>query len=178
VVLVLTSLLFLQGSNSEGDREVALVMSFLCALFSLLFSTKKERKEKKEARKREEETRKRKEEARRREEEAQKLALKRAEEAEDRARKSPGCHSMDNVDILFFSSSNNLFTVGNNPISLKIRNKNSYGVMVTIRFKYSDTEGWSRRTLTYEIAGNEIKTIYAHGEPWRKAKDVTIMAVH
>ncbi len=85
---------------------------------------------------------------------------------------------MDNVDILTFSSSNNLFTAGNNAISMRIRNKNSYDVIVSIRFKYSDSEGWDSYTQSYEVGGNKIRNINTLGTAWRKAKDVSIVAVH
>ena len=67
-------------------------------------------------------------------------------------------------------------TVGNNVITMKIRNKNSYDVIVTVRFKYSD--GWENGTKNYQISGNEMKTINTLGKAWSKAKDVTIVAVH
>ena len=85
---------------------------------------------------------------------------------------------MDNVDILTFKSENNLLTVGNNFITLKIRNRNSYDVIVSISFKYSDSEGWESSCYNYEVGGNKIRTINTHGTAWRRAKDVSIVAVH
>ena len=117
----------------SNEVEVSMIMGLFVGLLSLPFDTKAERQEKQAARKAKEESRKREEEARKRE-----------KENRARSRKAPGCHSMDNVDILTFSSSNNLFTAGNNAISMRIRNKNSYDVIVSIRFKYSDSEGTQR----------------------------------
>ena len=126
----------------------------LFGLFSLIFDTKEESREKK----------------------AMEEARKREEEAEERARKAPGCHSKDNVDILTFDSTNNLFTAGNNFIEMRIRNRNPYDVIVTIKFKYS--EYWDRSTKSYEVGGNKIRTINTHGDAWSRAKDVSIVAVH
>ena len=100
------------------------------------------------------------------------------EEAKERARKAPGCHSKDNVDILTFSSHNNLLTVGNNTITMKIRNRNPYDVIVSVSFKYSDSNGWDPYIKSYEIGGNKIRTIDTLGDAWSRAKDVTIVAVH
>ena len=148
-----------------------LVTSILCGLLfglaSLPFSTKKEREAEKKAWKEKEEARKREEEAR-----------KRQEEAKERARKAPGCYSMDDVDILTFNSSNNLLTAGNNTIRMKIRNRNPYDVIVSVSFKYSDSEGWDSDTQSFEVGGNKIRTIETLGAAWHKAKDVTIVAVH
>ena len=125
-----------------NELELSIFMGFLFGLFSLGFDTKAERKEKEIAKKAKEEARKREEEMRKRE-----------KEAKERARKAPGCYSMDNVDILTFSSSNNLFTAGNNSITMKIRNRNSYDVIVSISYKYSDSEGWESLTHSYEVGG-------------------------
>lgn len=141
-----------------------LVTSILCGLLfglaSLPFSTKKEREAEKKAWKEKEEAR------------------KRQEEAKERARKAPGCYSMDDVDILTFNSSNNLLTAGNNTIRMKIRNRNPYDVIVSVSFKYSDSEGWDSDTQSFEVGGNKIRTIETLGAAWHKAKDVTIVAVH
>ena len=122
-------------------------------MMSLPFSTKEERKAKEKAR-------------------------KEKEEAKERARKAPGCYSMDDVDILTFNSSNNLLTAGNNTIRMKIRNRNPYDVIVSVSFKYSDSEGWDSDTQSFEVGGNKIRTIETLGAAWHKAKDVTIVAVH
>ena len=151
----------------SNEVDVSMIMGLFVGLLSLPFDTKAERLEKQAARKAKEEARKREEEARKRE-----------KENRARSRRAPGCHSMDNVDILTFSSSNNLFTAGNNAISMRIRNKNSYDVIVSIRFKYSDSEGWDSSTQSYEVGGNKIRNINTLGTAWRKAKDVSIVAVH
>ena len=144
----------------EKDITYGVVPGLLFGFFSLMFETKKEIKEKAAAKKAKEEAR------------------KREIEMEERARKSPGCHSMDNVDILTFNSSNNILTAGNNTITMKIRNKNSYDVIVSVKFKYSDSEGWDSTTKSFEVGGNKIKTIDTLGSAWRKAKDVTIVGVY
>lgn len=152
---------------TEGEFKLSLILGLFIGLFSLPFDTKDESREKKEIA-----------EARKREEKAKEEAQKRAEEAKERARKAPGCHSMNNVDILTFSSSNNLFTVGNNVIKMKIRNRNPYDVIVTISFKYSDSSGWDSSTKSYEVGGNKIRTIDTLGDAWSRAKDVSIVDVH
>lgn len=141
---------------TEGELEFSIFIGLFLGLLSLGFDTKEEKKEKKAAEK----------------------ARKMEEEAKERARKAPGCHSMDNVDILTFKSSNNLLTAGNNFITLRIRNRNPYTVIVTIKYKYSDSEGWDKSTSSYEVGGNQMRTINAHGTAWRKAKDVSLVAVH
>ena len=140
----------------SNELDVNIAVGLFIGLLSLPFRTKEERKQI-------EADIRAKEEARKREEEA---------------RKSPGCHSMDNVDILTFRSSNNLLTAGNNCITMKIRNRNAYDVIVSVRFKYSDSEGWDSSTKSYEVGGNRIRTIDTLGSAWRKAKDVTIVCVH
>lgn len=151
----------------SNEVEVSVIMGLFIGVLSLPFDTKAERLEKQAARKAKQEARKREEESR-----------KRAKEAQERSRKSPGRHSMDNVDILTFSSSNNILTAGNNAITMRVRNKNSYDVIVTLMFKYSDSEGWDSSTQSYEVGGNKIRTISTLGTAWRKAKDVSIVAVH
>ena len=154
--LLVSSIIFGTLFILSGDMHPSLGVGLFFGLFSLPFSTKEERaKEKAEAE-----------------------ARKREAEAEERARTASGCHSMDNVDVLTFSSSNNLLTAGNNFITMKIRNRNAYDVIVTIKFKYSDSEGWDNSTSSYEVGGNQIRTINTRGSAWRKAKDVSIVAVH
>ena len=149
------------------DPGLCLFPAIFASLLSLPYDTKAEREEKKAAKKAKEEARKREEEARKREEESKK-----------RARKAPGCYSMDNVDILTFNSSNNLFTAGNNLIKIKIRNRNPYDVIVSICYKYSDSGGWDSSSHAFEVGGNKIRTIDTLGTAWRRAKDVSIVAVH
>ena len=166
--LLVTTIVFLGFAFlSEGDMEPSIVLGLFIGFLSLPFDTKAERKEKEAARKAKEEARQREEEARKRE-----------KEAKERARKAPGCYSMDNVDIMTFKSSNNILTAGNNFITVRIRNRNPYDVIVSIAFKYSDAEGWDSSTLSYEVGGNKIRTINTHGTAWRKAKDVSIVGVY
>lgn len=156
LVFGISCAVFLNISN----LVTSILFGLLFGLASLPFSTKEERKA-------EEKAWKEKEEARKRE-----------EEAKERARKAPGCYSMDDVDILTFNSSNNLLTAGNNTIRMKIRNRNPYDVIVSVSFKYSDSEGWDSDTQSFEVGGNKIRTIETLGAAWHKAKDVTIVAVH
>jgi len=142
------------------DPGLCLIIAIFASLLSLPYDTKAERKEKKAAKKAKEEAR------------------KREEDAKERARKASGCYSMDNVDILTFSSANNLFTVGNNFIKIKLRNRNPYDVIVSICYKYSDSEGWDSSCHSFEVGGNKIRTIDTQGTAWRRAKDVSIVAVH
>lgn len=142
------------------DSGVSLILGLFFGFLSLPFDTKAERKEKEAARKAKEEAR------------------KREEDAKERARKSPGCYSMDNVDILTFKSSNNLLTAGNNSITMKIRNRNAYDIIVSVQFKYSDSDGWDSSTQSFEVGGNKIRTINTLGTAWHKAKDVSIVSVH
>ena len=147
--------------------EAGITLGLAIGFLSLPFRTKEEREYDKAYEKAKKEERIRQEEARKRE-----------EEAKERARKAPGCHSKDNVDILTFSSHNNLLTVGNNTITMKIRNRNPYDVIVSVSFKYSDSNGWDPYIKSYEIGGNKIRTIDTLGDAWSRAKDVTIVAVH
>lgn len=150
-----------------GHLEGGITLGLIIGMFSLFLRTKEERDADKAYEKAKKEERQREEEARKRE-----------EEAKERARKAPGCHSMDNVDILTFSSHNNILTAGNNFITMRIRNRNPYDVIVSISFKYSDSDGWDSSTKSYEVGGNKIRTIDTHGDAWHRAKDVTIVAVH
>lgn len=159
---------------ADGDVAMGLIIGIFFALFSLTYDTKEEKKRKAEAKKERERAYQREQEERKRQEESR----KRAALMQEQARKAPGCHSMDNVDILSFRSANNLLTVGNNFIEMRIRNRNPYDIIVSICYKYNDSEGWDRRVISYQIPGNQIKTIHASGDAWRRAKDVTIVQVH
>lgn len=165
---ILVFIIFFGGSFMlTGVLNTCLFIGIWAGLMSLAFPTKKEKIKRAAELKAKEEAHKREKEAR-----------KRNQEAKERAKKAPGCHSMDNVDILTFRSSNNLLTAGNNSITMKIRNRNPYDVIVTISFKYSDSEGFENSTKSFEVGGNKIRTIDTLGAAWHKAKDVTIVAVH
>lgn len=115
IVSVITAYFALKGDSSVSDGIViSLIVGFMVGLLSLPFNTQAESR-------------------------ANEIRKREAEERE-RARKAPGCHSMDNVDILTFSSSNNILTDGNNAIKLRIRNRNPYAVIVSICFRYSELE--------------------------------------
>ena len=168
IVAAIAAVFALQGDMpaSEGIG-LSVFLGLMVGLFSLPFDTEEESRAKKALA-----------EERRREAEEKERARKREAEERERARKAPGCYSMDNVDILTFSSSNNIFTAGNNAIKLRIRNRNSYAVIVSIRFRYSESGDWDSSTKSYEVGGNQIRTIDTLGNAWSKAKDVTIVAVH
>lgn len=147
----------------DSTKDVTLCIFFGClfGLISLCFDTKEGRERKRV-------------EAQRYKEEQERQERQR--KAEEEARNAPGCYSMDGVDVMTFNSRNNILTSGNNWLSFKIRNRNAYGVIVSVRYKYSD--GWERSTHSFEVAGNQIRTINTSGDAWRKAKDITIVAVH
>ena len=153
-IIVFVGCMFLM----DGEVWVSGILAGFFALLSLPFDTKEEKRQKAAEKKA-------KEEARRREEEAQ-----------ERARNASPCYSMSNVDLMTFKSSNNIFTAGNNAISMKIRNRNPYDVIVSVRYKYSD--GWESSTHSFEVGGNKIRQIDTLGDAWHKAKDVTIAYVH
>lgn len=164
--IISVAIMFATDPRGPGSiLGVGLILAFLGALFSLSLDTKSEKLEKKAKREREEENRKR-------EKERQEENKRRAEQE----RHGPGCHSMDGVDILTFNSSNNILTAGNNFISFKIRNRNAYGVIVSVKFKYSGE--WDKYVDNFQVSGNELKTIQTSGRAWRKASDISIVAVH
>lgn len=156
-----------------GERFfLSFIAGLLPAMVSLFFPTKKEKEEKKrniEAAKKEAE-RKRKER-----EEAEERERERRRDME-RARTAPGRYEMSNVDLLTFGSRNNILTAGNNQVCFKIRNRNPYDVIVDVRFKYSD--GWESGVHSYQVGGNNIRTVETLGKAWRKAMDITIIDVH
>ena len=179
IVAAIFAVFALQGDMpaSEG-LGLSVFLGLMVGLISIPFDTEEESRAKKALaveRRREAEE---KERARKREAEEKERARKREAEERERARKAPGCYSMNNVDILSFSSSNNIFTAGNNSIKLRIRNRNSYAIIVSIRFRYSESGDWDSSTKSYEVGGNQIRTIDTLGNAWSKAKDVTIVAVY
>lgn len=147
----------------DESKDITLCIGTGClfGLISLFFDTKEGKKQKKEAIKRYNEEKEREEQARK---------------AAEAARNAPGCYCRGNVDLLTFGSRNNLLTVGNNEVRFKIRNRNTYDVLVDIRLKYSD--GWDSYVKTYEVKGNSIRTVETLGRAWRKAIDVSIEQVH
>ncbi len=150
----------------------AVFIGLFPGIFSLFFPTKKEREE---AARKVKEAQKNREEEKRRLEEAQAVERE-VQAAKELARTAPGCYSMDNVDLLTFGSQNNIFTAGNNAIRFKIRNRNPYDVIVAVKFKYSD--GWESSGTNYEVGGNQIRTVETLGKAWRKASDISIVAVY
>ena len=175
--IVITILLILAMGPDEFFSEggYRLFLSFFLgafpALLSLFFPTKQEKEEEKRL---VEENKRKAAEQKRLQEEAAKRA-KDEERAREAARTAPGCYSMDNVDLLTFGSHNNILTAGNNQVSFRIRNRNAYGVMVGVRFKYSD--GWESYVHVYEVGGNQIRNVETLGRAWRKATDITIAYV-
>ena len=137
--------------DDTKDIAACIVVSALLSLMSLFFDTKADKERKRAAAERIE-----------REKQAEKERQARAV-AEQNA---PGCYNKDGVDILSFSSKNNVLTSGNNWIEFRLRNKNAYGVIVSVKYKYSD--GWESSTHSYEVAGNDIRTVSTTGKAWRK----------
>lgn len=154
LVSFIVSALFFALDGADGEIGEYIIIGLGLGLFSLVFDTKEEKEEKK----------------------AERIRKQKEKEAEEKAKNAPGCYSMDGVDIMTFSSKNNILTSGNNWIRFKLRNKNSYGVIVSVRYKYTD--GWESSTHSYEVAGNQIRTVDASGQAWRKATDITIVQVH
>ena len=141
-------------SQGEAGVEGCAVLGLMFGAFSFCFDTKEQKQARAAAVKREEDRKK----------------------AEEQAKKAPGCYSKDGVDILTFNSQNNILTAGNNFLRFKIRNRNAYGVIVSVKYKYSD--GWEDSTHSFEVAGNAIRTVETSGDAWRKATDITIAYVH
>ena len=154
-VIIGVALYFLDGKSIEFGAYF--FVGLIASLITITFETKKERK------------------ARKAKEKAEAEQKKAAEEAREAAKRAPACHSKDGVDILTFRSQNNLLTVGNNSISFKIRNRNSYGVLVYVCYKYDGV--WEDYATRFEVQGNQLKHVDTLGKAWNKAEDITIVRV-
>lgn len=148
----------------SGDISLSFVLGVFLGAISIPFPSKPERE-----RQRIEEEKK-----------AAELKRKKEQEEEERKRKeaaknAPGTYHMDNVDILTFSSQNNIITAGNNWIKFKLRNRNPYDVIVAVRYKYAG--GWESDYHTFQVAGNSIRTVDTSGKAWNKATDITLVYV-
>lgn len=156
---------FLSLENSD-PIQTKLFLIGVCALGIILMykginqSTREKRERK--AREKEELERQRKEEA-----------LREAYKRENRERSTK---SVDGVELLSFSSSNNLLTAGNNLISFQIRNKNSYDVRVSLSFRYGDN--WESHYKDITVRAGRIELVETGGKAWNKAKDVRIDSVY
>lgn len=151
--------------NEDRMIETKLFCIGMCTIGILLmyWGIKQSRKEKKERKAREKE-----EQERRQKEETLRDAYRRKNR--DRSTKS-----LDGVEILGFSSKNNLLTAGNNFITFRIRNKNSYDVRVSLAFLYGDE--WESHYNDITVRAGRIELVETGGKAWNKAKDIRIDSV-
>lgn len=83
---------------------------------------------------------------------------------------------MQNVEILSWHSQCNLITSGNNHVTFKARNRNSYSVIFKIALL--DKKGnWSTDWREFEISGGEIRDFSLLGKAWQKSRDIRIVSV-
>lgn len=164
------------GCCMAGPAGLAFPLIFIFCCFLPTWLITSIGKDVSEYNKKQEEKRKKK-----KAEEAAREAAKRDQERQQKAYEEyesnhDAIRSLDNVDILDFSSSNNLFTSGNNCIDFTLRNRNAYSVRVFVRYKYSD--GWENKYMHgFDIGGNCMRKMNTLGKPWHKARDIEIVQV-
>jgi hypothetical protein len=101
--------------------------------------------------------------------------LKKNREMKIQQEKEEGTVSSNNcpLEILSFSSRNNLFTAGNNSITFKVRNPSDmpylFGIELWVGDKWKES-GYRE----FEIGPKEIKEFNILGPAWRKASDIQI----
>ena len=76
------------------------------------------------------------------------------------------------LQIIGFSSHNNLFTAGNNSIWFKV--KNPTDMPYTFRVELKTNGAWREKKYNFDIGAKEIKEYSTLGPAWNKSSDIRI----
>ncbi len=87
-----------------------------------------------------------------------------------------GARIKNGVEIVSWSSRNGVLTVGNNDVRVRLRNKNSYDVIVRIELLNNSGE-WEKNYKDIYIRAGGIVDVETLGRAWEESKDIGIYSV-